>query len=316
MSKPYKLESVISKNLVLAIFLIGALVGVGSFMALRIDEASAQGTGNRIGASAPFSAGAISATTVTASGNINSTVGSGANAISFATNGARLDLGAGSVDYVISDGTGLQLPGYLNINQGLRNTDANEGVAVVDDVGLALEGVATASLVACNSTAPSSGGTRGAVQYDTTSSSYKICNGTAWVGLVETEYQLCAAGASAAGLCHTFTNLPATFVEVGNSASQNNIDFAKYTQFRIVSLNSVAAVTGDIEIQCDADVAFGSAAVLGQQTNPTTTLTAGAWTAIPAGECLTVGGVFVRAGMINGNTTEDPAVRFIRLQLR
>ena len=130
------------------------------------------------------------------------------------------------------------------------------------------------------------------------------------------EFYLCAPGNTAAGICHTFTNKTAAFVEVANNASRDHLDLSGFTDFRILVQLSVAAVAADIEIQCDADSAFGSPAVLGQITNPTTTFTVGAWTTIPAGECATVDGQYLRAGMINGNGTEDPAVRFIRLQVK
>lgn len=130
------------------------------------------------------------------------------------------------------------------------------------------------------------------------------------------EFYLCSPGNSAAGMCHTFTNLGASFVEVSNRNSQDHLDLANFTDFRILANLSVAAVAGDIRMDCDADSAFGSPATLGTLDNPTATFNVGAWTAIPAGECKTSGGQYMRAGMVNGNGTEDPAVRFIRLQVR
>lgn len=151
----------------------------------------------------------------------------------------------------------------------------------------------------------------------------KMSNGSAVPGACASggapafrEFLICAPGNSAAGLCHTFTNLGASFTEVSNSASRNHVDLSGFTDFRIIAQNSVAATTGDIVIQCDADAAFGSVTNLGSIDNPGTSLNLGAWTAIPAGECKTTGGQYIRAGMANGNGTEDPAIRWIRLQVR
>lgn len=135
-------------------------------------------------------------------------------------------------------------------------------------------------------------------------------------GIAFREFYLCPPGNTAAGLCHTFTNLGASFVEVNNSVSRDHLDLEDFTDFRIIAVLSAAAVAGDIAIQCDTDSAFGSTTSLGTLDNPTNALVVGSWTAIPAGECKTAGGQYVRAGMLNGNGTEDPAVRFIRLQVR
>jgi hypothetical protein len=133
-------------------------------------------------------------------------------------------------------------------------------------------------------------------------------------GVSFAESTLCAG--TATQVCNTFTNKNASYVEVANSASRTNLDLSVFTEFRVISLLSVAAVAADLQIHCDADAAFGSQALLYQLDNPGATLFVGAWTAIPANECDTAGGVYLRVGMTNGNTTEDPAVRTIRLQVR
>lgn len=46
-------------------------------------------------------------------GGFTTVVGSGADAIKFTTNGARIHLGTGSNDYLYSDGAGIVTPGYL-----------------------------------------------------------------------------------------------------------------------------------------------------------------------------------------------------------
>lgn len=154
------------------------------------------------------------------------------------------------------------------------------------------------------------------LKYNATSGEYECQAEGSAGGVVFREFSLCAPGNTAAGVCHTFTNLGASFVEVGNSASRDHLDLSSFTDFRILANVSVAASTGDIVIQCDADAALGSPTTLGTLDNPTTGFPVGTWTAIPAGECKTTGGQYMRAGMANGNTTEDPAVRFIRLQVR
>lgn len=62
------------------------------------------------------------------------------------------------------------------------NDTSNQPFSVNDAEGLGIVGVATGSLVTCNSTAPPSG-TRGTIQYDTTTNTLKLCNGTAWKGI-------------------------------------------------------------------------------------------------------------------------------------
>lgn len=135
-------------------------------------------------------------------------------------------------------------------------------------------------------------------------------------GVAFREFSLCAPGNTAAGVCHTFTNKSAAFVEVANNASRDHLDLSGFTDFRLLVQMSVAAVAADIVIECDTDGAFGTPTTLGTLDNPTTTFTVGAWTTIPAGECKTTGGQYLRAGMANGNGTEDPAVRVIRLQVK
>jgi len=135
-------------------------------------------------------------------------------------------------------------------------------------------------------------------------------------GFAFSEIMLCSGTATAAQVCSTWTNKSASYVEVGLSASRTNLDLSVFTEFRVITLWSAAAVAADFQIHCDVDAAFGSQALLYQLDNPGAVMVVGNWTAVPANECDTSGGIFIRAGMTNGNTTEDPAVRFIRLQVR
>jgi len=130
------------------------------------------------------------------------------------------------------------------------------------------------------------------------------------------EIPMCLAGIAGVNLCTTFTNLSAAFTESSQVGNRNNFDLSRYTDFRIVVNYSVAAVTGDVEVQCDSTYSFATPTTLGTLDNPAIDGTAGAWTAIPANECSTVGGVWIRVGMVNGNGTEDPTARAIRLQVR
>jgi hypothetical protein len=52
---------------------------------------------------------------VTATQTVTSQVASGSNAVSFTTNGARLDLGTGASDYLSSDGSGVTAAGQFNV---------------------------------------------------------------------------------------------------------------------------------------------------------------------------------------------------------
>jgi len=115
--------------------------------------------------------------------------------------------------------------------------------------------------------------------------------------------------------CFSFTDLPAAFTEA-NAVRRKFVDLSQFTQFRLSAFLSVAAVTGDITVVCDANSTFASTATLGTLDNPPVNGTVGSWTAIPANECATAGGVWITFGMINGNTTEDPTVRSAGLELR
>ena len=114
----------------------------------------------------------------------------------------------------------------------------------------------------------------------------------------------------------TFTNLGAAYVEAANQSSRSNTDLSGFTDFRILANFTAAAVSGDAQIHC-ADLSnFVGQTLLHQFDNPTNnTLLLGAWTAIPAG-CKTSGGVYLRVGMLNGNGTEDPAFRWLKIQVR
>jgi hypothetical protein len=131
------------------------------------------------------------------------------------------------------------------------------------------------------------------------------------------EYLICGPTFSGTGgVCNLFTNLPAAFTVVPNLASVTFVDFTGASEFRIIAYFSAAAVTGDLELRCDTDINFGSEVTLAQIANPTVSQNIGAWTPIPANECATAGGVNVRAGMINGDTIEDPSLRRVILQTR
>jgi hypothetical protein len=62
------------------------------------------------------------------------------------------------------------------------NDTSNQPFSINDAEGLGIVGVATGSLATCNSTAPPTG-TRGTIQYDTTTNTLKLCNGTTWKGI-------------------------------------------------------------------------------------------------------------------------------------
>lgn len=85
---------------------------------------------------------------------------SGNTAFHVQVNGARVDLGTGASDYLRSDGTNVIV--------------ASPALGIEGATGIDFTGVATASLPAC------AAGTAGAVQYDTTTTTVKYCNGSAW----------------------------------------------------------------------------------------------------------------------------------------
>lgn len=87
---------------------------------------------------------------VNINGEYRSGQGNGSNAVGLTTNGARVDLGTGSNDYLKSDGTRIETPGSLQFI-----------------------GVDTASL-------GSASDHEGALQYDTDDNRLKTSDGTAW----------------------------------------------------------------------------------------------------------------------------------------
>lgn len=123
-----------------------------------------------------------------ATSTITSAAANGSNGFSCSTNGCRLDLGTGSSDHLWSNGSSA-LAETLRINSSgtldvwstayMHNAGTDNPLTVNDAQGLAVAGVATGSLAACNNTVPPSG-TRGTIQYDTTTSTFKYCNGTTW----------------------------------------------------------------------------------------------------------------------------------------
>ena len=129
-------------------------------------------------------------------------------------------------------------------------------------------------------------------------------------GIAFREFTLCSGG------CVTFTNLGTGPTEMGSQASRNHADLSGFTDGRVIANLSAAATSGDFQIECADATSFASITDLLQWDNPTNnTLIEGAWTTIPAG-CKTAGGVYLRVVGINGNGTEDPAYRFIKLQVR
>ena len=137
----------------------------------------------------------------------------------------------------------------------------------------------------------------------------------------ETDIILCVPGAEVNGvgnvkICHSWTNLTAAAVSAGQ---HTHVPFAveRYAEVRVVALMSTAAVTGDLIVQCDDDPNFGSATTLAQSDNPGTGLIIGTWTAVTdCGTPSAAGDFTIRAAMVNGDTTEDPAARMVRVQFR
>jgi hypothetical protein len=77
---------------------------------------------------------------------------------------------------VLSDDDGVSVNGTTFI---FNNT--NRPLYINDSEGVAIVGLATGSFAACNNTLPSDNlGTRGAIQYDTTLSVHKACDGTSY----------------------------------------------------------------------------------------------------------------------------------------
>jgi hypothetical protein len=101
---------------------------------------------------------------------------------------------------VLSDDDGVSVNGTTHI---FNNTD--RPLYVNDAEGFSMVGVATGSLAACNSNVPSANaGTRGAWQYDTTTSTYKYCDGTSYGEVAGTRGKVSGTidfGSIAAGTC-------------------------------------------------------------------------------------------------------------------
>jgi hypothetical protein len=109
------------------------------------------------------------------------------------------------------------------------------------------------------------------------------------------------------------TNLGAAFGETAVPVSRNRIDLTGVTEVRIVFVMSVAAVTGDVKVQYATTANYASPVDLVTVLNPTATnvMWESPWT--PVNE---LGDVYVRVGMLAGNGTEDPSIRFLKLQVR
>ncbi len=77
---------------------------------------------------------------------------------------------------VLTDDDGVSVNGTTFL---FNNT--NRALYINDSEGMAMVGVATGSLATCNNNTPDNNlGTRGAWQYDTTTSTYKYCDGTSY----------------------------------------------------------------------------------------------------------------------------------------
>ncbi len=136
--------------------------------------------------------------------------------------------------------------------------------------------------------------------------------------LPEQEYTLCDAGMSAAGACSdVFTNLSTTLTAVAPAQAQF-LELAPFHQVSVSIQMNVAVVTGDVTVQCDTDSAFGSPTLLLQHSIGTGTASqdTGWYDIAVGGECSTAAGVWVRAGLDEGNGSEDPRIAFARLHVR
>jgi len=167
-------------------------------------EISSDGTWTILHSSAKFAgevAYATGARGYESATKFKSFTAAGTNAFECANVGCRITAG-NTARYVYDTGTELAVQGPLVVvggavvqggsfysastsffRAGMGNDTANQPMTVSDGEGLALVGVATGALPACNNSAPPTG-TRGAIQYDTTLSRYAYCNGTSWVYLV------------------------------------------------------------------------------------------------------------------------------------
>ena len=124
------------------------------------------------------------------------------------------------------------------------------------------------------------------------------------------EFLVCSGG------CNVFTNLGAGPTEMANQRSRSRVDLSQFTDARVITVFSAAAVSGDFQIECADATSFASITDLLQWDNPAANvLTEGTWTTIPAG-CKTSGGVYIRVVGINGNGSEDPLAQKILLQVR
>jgi len=118
--------------------------------------------------------------------------------------------------------------------------------------------------------------------------------------------------------CDAWTNLGVGITPGASSSTLSHIDLRAFTDYRVQYNFLVAASTGDLTFVCSNDTAFALTATtqLAIVLNPAAgNTTIGPWTTIPAG-CKTSGGVYTRLQMANGNGTEDPSLRYFRLQVR
>lgn len=167
-----------------------------------------------------------------ASTTLTSNAASGVNGFALATNGARLDLGSGAADYLVSNGSAIQVGnGYFEA----ANKVTTDAVTSFNGVGMTIRGgsgTADSLVVDTNGSAMTSGrlvkvrnngsevmavtsdgsldfvgvatgslgtcaGLAGAIQYDTTLSCLAMCNGSSWS---------CLPRAASAAVSATFSN--------------------------------------------------------------------------------------------------------------
>lgn len=87
-------------------------------------------------------------------GGFESTVGSGSSAITIATNGARIDYGAGASDYASSDGTTVTFAGPLATAGALSSaSSATKGQLTLNGGGTATQTVLSGAICTCSNTA-------------------------------------------------------------------------------------------------------------------------------------------------------------------
>lgn len=116
----------------------------------------------------------------------------------------------------------------------------------------------------------------------------------------------------------TFTNLGASWTEVGNQVCRTNLNLSTFTQVRMIQYIGAVQATAGTQIRCATDAAFSTGLttlVLASPVTSANSVSYGSWGNIPA-NCLNASGVYIQAGMTGGNGTEDPTIRGIVLQFQ